>query len=707
MHAPRRPSNTRLSVTYACLYRRGRVTMSTADIRGRFIWHELLTTDTAAAAAFYPRVVPWRTQPSSMPGYTLWMAGQTQIGGLMALPQDAGGPPPHWLVYVGTPSVDASCLQAQGLGAKVVKAPADIPNVGRFAVLSDPQGATFALFTPGGGPPPGPEPPQGGFSWHELATTDVQGAVRFYGELFSWRKGRAHDMGAAGVYQVFEHAGNQAGGICNVQGPSTAPSWLSYVHVADANRAVGAAKARPRPAPLARRLRAGRPLSHRALPANARWHLGPSDSDQRPAEAPVLHREQQVRRSVDESLDDVLLGGNAAGPMPGDRFAQKFAAPMLVVAHPDTQRLHALLAGQVAAAGEDRFRVLGFHRVLHDAPARRQVPPGDDGVEELPAGIVEIDVHAARGESFQPHAHLLCGFVDAGRQPRVARHPVAFFPIARDADGARPLQHRDLSGHGAGRIGRGGHQHGLSRAQPREVQQAEVGGHAWGSQHPQGTRGGCLSGMEQAGVLAVRDTQLLQAAVEHHQASDAEYLVARLDHLAHAVRRYQVPGFRRTVLGPVGLTPERIERQPQHAREECAVGEARSGCFDQLQITRPRRRPPDPDLEVVREHPIVRRFRRRAAARRPARNWRRSAASRALRSAWPQPPAALRMQLPRWQPRRSRRVHSRPGNPSGRAVLPGVPYACLPPDPLEVSPIYAPGLLTQGPRRSWHYVAHA
>jgi len=62
--------------------------MSTADIRGRFIWHELLTTDTAAAAAFYPRVVPWRTQPSSMPGYTLWMAGQTQIGGLMALPQE-------------------------------------------------------------------------------------------------------------------------------------------------------------------------------------------------------------------------------------------------------------------------------------------------------------------------------------------------------------------------------------------------------------------------------------------------------------------------------------------------------------------------------------------------------------------------------------------------------------------------------------------
>ena len=60
--------------------------MSNAEVLGRFVWHELLTTDTAGAAAFYPKVLPWRTAPSSMPGYTIWMAGQAQIGGLMALP---------------------------------------------------------------------------------------------------------------------------------------------------------------------------------------------------------------------------------------------------------------------------------------------------------------------------------------------------------------------------------------------------------------------------------------------------------------------------------------------------------------------------------------------------------------------------------------------------------------------------------------------
>ncbi len=216
--------------------------MSNADIRGRFIWHELLTTDTAAAAAFYPRVVPWRTQPSSMPGYTIWMAGQSQVGGLVALPPDAAGTPPHWLIYVGTPNVDATAEHAQRLGARVVKAATDIPNVGRFAVLADPQGATFALYTPGptGGAAPAPGP--GVFSWHELATTDVAGALRFYGELFGWTRGQGHDMGAMGVYQIFERFGSMVGGMCNVQGPATPPSWLSYVQVVDSSRAVAAAK---------------------------------------------------------------------------------------------------------------------------------------------------------------------------------------------------------------------------------------------------------------------------------------------------------------------------------------------------------------------------------------------------------------------------------------------------------------------------------
>jgi predicted enzyme related to lactoylglutathione lyase len=215
--------------------------MSNAEVLGRFVWHELMTPDPAGAAAFYPKVLPWRTAPSSLPGYTIFMAGQTQIGGLMASPSDSSAATPHWLIYIGTPNVDSTCTQAQGLGARLVKAPADIPNVGRFAVLADPQGATFAVFTPGAGPTPA-EPAQGGFSWHELQTTDTAAALRFYGAVFGWKAGRAHDMGAMGVYQIITRAGKDVGGMVGLAAPSAAPSWLSYVHVADSTRAVAAGK---------------------------------------------------------------------------------------------------------------------------------------------------------------------------------------------------------------------------------------------------------------------------------------------------------------------------------------------------------------------------------------------------------------------------------------------------------------------------------
>jgi predicted enzyme related to lactoylglutathione lyase len=174
------------------------------------------------------------------------MAGKLQIGGLTGLPEDGeAGTPPHWIVYVATPDVDATVVQAERLGGKVVKGATDIPNMGRFAVLTDPQGATFAVYTPPGPPPEGSEGSGGAgeFTWHELATTDYAAAMSFYSELFGWEKGEGHDMGPMGIYQIVNHHGAQVGGIYNAQGNSTPPHWLSYAHVADCAKATSAAKA--------------------------------------------------------------------------------------------------------------------------------------------------------------------------------------------------------------------------------------------------------------------------------------------------------------------------------------------------------------------------------------------------------------------------------------------------------------------------------
>jgi uncharacterized protein len=218
--------------------------MSNAEIRGRFVWHELMTTDPQAAGTFYSKVLPWKTQPSGMPDYTIWVAGKTQTGGLMAQPESArqSGAPPSWLVYIGTPDVDATAAAAERLGGKVLKAAQDIPGVGRFAVLADPQGAAFAVFKPGA-PPADGAPSSTDFSWHELATSDQHAALSFYSELFGWTRGPAHDMGPAGTYQLIEHGGAQVGGAYKLMDASKPPHWLTYIQVASVDKAAAAAKA--------------------------------------------------------------------------------------------------------------------------------------------------------------------------------------------------------------------------------------------------------------------------------------------------------------------------------------------------------------------------------------------------------------------------------------------------------------------------------
>jgi predicted enzyme related to lactoylglutathione lyase len=214
--------------------------------RGRFVWFDLMTTDPDKAVAFYPRITGWGTTPWQGPiPYTMWTNKSVPVGGVMKLPPGVAAPP-HWLAYISTPDVDATVVQATGLGARVVAPASDIPTVGRYAVLADPQGAVFGLFTPAG-EAPGHDgaPKRGEFSWHELATHDVPAALRFYEILFGWQKGTAMDMGEAGTYQEFGRNGQDLGGMykkpAEMPGP---PAWLHYILVDDLQRAVETTKDR-------------------------------------------------------------------------------------------------------------------------------------------------------------------------------------------------------------------------------------------------------------------------------------------------------------------------------------------------------------------------------------------------------------------------------------------------------------------------------
>lgn len=117
---------------------------------GKFSWNELMTTDEAAAKKFYEQLLGWKYTEFPMEGgssYWVINAGGEDMGGIMKRPSQAAGVPPHWGVYVTVDNVDASAKKAQELGGKIVVPPTDIPQVGRFCVLTDPQGAAFSLIT--------------------------------------------------------------------------------------------------------------------------------------------------------------------------------------------------------------------------------------------------------------------------------------------------------------------------------------------------------------------------------------------------------------------------------------------------------------------------------------------------------------------------------------------------------------------------------
>ena len=205
-----------------------------------FIWYELAAANTPAAEKFYAAVVGWTMQQfEGSQQYTVLGAGDGNVGGIGAVPPEAWASP-GWSGYIGVDDVDAVAARVTKAGGAIVRAPDDIPGVGRFAVVADPQGVTFKLLR--GSVPEAPPPEAfkadtpGHIGWNELHTTDWAGGFAFYAALFGWEKIQAMDMGAMGTYQIFGIGGTPLGGMMN--SPNfPRPSWLFYFNVDDIDAA--------------------------------------------------------------------------------------------------------------------------------------------------------------------------------------------------------------------------------------------------------------------------------------------------------------------------------------------------------------------------------------------------------------------------------------------------------------------------------------
>lgn len=202
--------------------------MSTVATRtGKFVWHEQVSDDPKKAEGFYTKLFGWGTEVYTAPGvdYTMISSGGQTHGGFSQAQE--GAPPPHWLSHIGVENVDETIEKATGAGGKVLAGPFDMEDVGRMAILADPQGAFFSVYQSHGEGSGG----AGLFVWDELGTTDADGAQRFYEQVFGWT---TKDQGEEyGGYRIFSRGEEQVGGLMKNPDPSIPAYWTPYVGVED------------------------------------------------------------------------------------------------------------------------------------------------------------------------------------------------------------------------------------------------------------------------------------------------------------------------------------------------------------------------------------------------------------------------------------------------------------------------------------------
>jgi predicted enzyme related to lactoylglutathione lyase len=217
-------------------------TLDRLSDQGAFIWYELMTTDADRAKVFYDAVVGWNIAGESEFPNGYRMIGRSDggfAGGL--LPIDAEmerhGAKPTWLGYIYVDDVDASVAAIERAGGKTYMAAFDIPNIGRVAMVTDPQGAPFYVMKP---TPPADDPAaksdvfsataQQRVGWNELQTSDVAAARRFYGDQFGWATDEFMDMGDMGKYHFIDRGGDRLGALFDAANGQP-PHFRFYIRV--------------------------------------------------------------------------------------------------------------------------------------------------------------------------------------------------------------------------------------------------------------------------------------------------------------------------------------------------------------------------------------------------------------------------------------------------------------------------------------------
>jgi uncharacterized protein len=209
---------------------------------GAFVWHDHNSGDVAKAKSFYTELLGWELEKFEGGGmdYDMIKANGGLHGGFGEANE---GTPAHWLGHVAVEDADETAQKVKAGGGTIYYGPEDIPEVGRFVIFADPQGAVVSAFASSA---PSEGMGEGVFVWNELATSDIDAAKTFYGDVFGWTT-RDMDMGGGMTYTIFERpgGGDAAGGMPlteDMKSHGVPPNWLSYLGTDDVDATTDKAK---------------------------------------------------------------------------------------------------------------------------------------------------------------------------------------------------------------------------------------------------------------------------------------------------------------------------------------------------------------------------------------------------------------------------------------------------------------------------------
>jgi len=221
------------------------LSLSSEPLLGKFVWHDLVTDDPAAARDFYAGVLGWTFEQTSHPRggeYTLILRDGRYVGGMVQVEDPAGIEYSRWLPYVSVADVDAAVRYIESAGGSTAVGPLEIGNIGRAAAVMDPQGAALGLLRSRvGDPDDSAAPAPGHIVWNELLAADDAAAAGFYEALTGLQATTVARRG--GEYTLLRAGSRDRAGIMLRPNPDVTPLWLTHFAVADVAEAARQAEA--------------------------------------------------------------------------------------------------------------------------------------------------------------------------------------------------------------------------------------------------------------------------------------------------------------------------------------------------------------------------------------------------------------------------------------------------------------------------------